>query len=51
LCASNIDDVFFRRFKQVVIAKHGTLRGYFNKELTEAMCMWIEKEENSRRGS
>jgi len=47
LCASNVDDHVFRKFKQLVIAKHGTLRGYFSKELTEAMRMWIEKEENS----
>ena len=49
LCASNVDDNVFRRFKQLVIAKHGTLRGYFSKELTEAMRMWIEKEENNWR--
>jgi hypothetical protein len=42
----NVDEHVFREFKQLVIAKHGVLRGFLGRELTEAMKLWIEREKN-----
>jgi len=51
LSVSGVDDEVVRRFKQLVIAKYGTLRGFMGKELTEAMRLWVEREENLRKKS
>jgi hypothetical protein len=45
LTATGLDDRVLRRFKQLIIAKHGTLRGYLGKELTKAIQLWIKSEE------
>jgi hypothetical protein len=46
LTATGLDDGVLKRFKQLVIAKHGTLRGHLGEALTEAMRLWINMEEN-----
>jgi len=33
-----------KKFKQLVIAKHGTLGGRLGEALTEAMRLWISRE-------
>ena len=45
LSATDVEDSVFRKFKQLVIAKHGTLRGKLGEELTKAMQLWIRNEE------
>jgi len=40
-----MDDDVLRKFKQLVIVKHGTLRRHIGDELMKAMQMWMEKEE------
>ena len=49
LSVSGVDDEFVRKFKQLVIAKYGTLRGFMDEKLTEAMRLWVEKEESSKK--
>jgi len=34
-----------KRFKYIVIAKYGKLRGYLTKSVEEAIKQWIEREE------
>jgi len=46
LSVTGIDDEVVRKFKQLVIAKHGMLRGFMGKELTEAMRLWVKREES-----
>jgi hypothetical protein len=45
LSATGVEEAVFRKFKQLVIAKHGVLRGYLGRELTKAMQLWIKNEE------
>ena len=45
LTATGLEEDVLRRFKQLVIAKHGTLRGWLGRELTRAMQLWIKNEE------
>ena len=45
LTATGLEEDVLRRFKQLIIAKHGTLRGWLGRELTRAMQLWIKNEE------
>ena len=45
LTVTGLEEDVLRRFKQLVIAKHGTLRGWLGRELTKAMQLWIKNEE------
>lgn len=45
LIVTGLEENVLRRFKQLVIAKHGTLRGWLGRELTKAMQLWIKNEE------
>jgi len=45
LTATGLDEEVLKRFKQLVIARHGTLRGHLGEALTEAMQLWINIEE------
>ena len=49
VCITNVDDQIFRKFKQLVIAKHGILRGKLGEELTKAMQLWMKSEEKGRK--
>ena len=49
LSVTGIDDEVVRKFKQLVIAKHGTLRGFMGEELTEAMRLWVKREESLQK--
>lgn len=40
-----VEEEVLRRFKQLVIRKHGKLKGMIAKEVTEALRLWIEKQE------
>lgn len=44
LMVNNVDDTILREFKARIIKKYGTLRGYFGKETTKALKIWLEKE-------
>jgi len=46
LSATGVEDEVLKRFKQLVIARYGSLRECMGKILTEAMMPWISKEEN-----
>jgi len=46
LSATGVEDEVLKKFKQLVIARYGALRGYMGKALTEAMMLWINKEES-----
>jgi len=56
LNARNIDDEVLKKFKTIVIPRHGKLHGAFSEELTEALQLYLEaySEEGSththRRG-
>jgi hypothetical protein len=49
LTVTGVDDWVLKRFKQLVIARYGTLRGHLGEALTEAMMLWISREENEGR--
>jgi|Deesub1362A_J573_1020465.scaffolds.fasta_scaffold01139_13 hypothetical protein len=38
-----VDDAVWREFQEKVIELHGSFEGYFVKELTNALRMWLEK--------
>ena len=40
-----VEDEVLRRFKQLVVRKHGKLKGVIGKEVAEALRLWNEKQE------
>ena len=44
LMVNDVEDEILREFKARIIKKYGTLRGYFGKETTRALKLWVERE-------